>query len=228
MARTKSAGPGPARSRAANKAFRQRQIIDATIDSISTHGLAETTIANVAKSAGVSQGMLMFHFKTKEALLHETLTFLSDEYRANWQATLAASADDPMARILALVAADFDPKVCARKKVAVWHAFYGEARARPTYLDIYGDLDDERTGVMYRHCAQALADEPSSTWTADSATTCIERLGDGLWVQLLLGSSRSERRDALRLIHQLLQSIFPSRTETIQAALTKALGKRKD
>ena len=80
---------------------------------------------------------------------------------------------------------------------------------------------------MRRLCAEALADEPSTLWTADLATACIERLGDGLWVQLLLGSRRSERREALRVIHHQLQSIFPSRSETIQSALATAQGERK-
>jgi TetR/AcrR family transcriptional repressor of bet genes len=227
MAKARPTGPGPARSRAANKAFRRRQIIEATIDTISTRGLAETTVATVAESAGVSHGMLMFHFKTKDALLVETLNFLSAEYGATWQAALAAAPDDPIARILALIAADFEPKVCARKKVAVWHAFFGEARARPTYLALYGELDEERTEVMHRLCAAALSEEPSTQWTADIATACIERLADGLWLQLLLGTRRTERREALRVIHQLLLSIFPSRDETIRAALAKALGRPK-
>lgn len=217
-------GPGPARSRAANKAMRRRQIIDATIDSISTRGFAETTVARVAKAAGVSQGMLMFHFKTKDGLLNETLIFLGEEYRAAWMTALAAAADDPLARILALVEVDFDPKVCARKKVAVWYAFFGEARSRPTYMSYCGAWEKERTEAMHQLCAQALRAEAGTLWDADTASACLERLGDGLWLQLLLGGRQTERREALRVSYCLLQSIFPSRSEMIRASMAKALG----
>lgn len=224
MARTRRAGPGPARSRAANRVFRRRQIIDATIDSISTRGFAETTVATVAEAAGVSQGMLMFHFKTKDDLLIETLKFLSEEYRATWQAALAAAGDDPMARILALVEADFNPKVCARKKVAVWYAFFGEAKSRPTYKTICWDREKERTQAMHALCVEALPAESGGLWTAETASASLERLGDGLWLQLLLGGRRNERLEALRVAYCLLLSIFPSRSETIRASMAKTLG----
>ena len=42
------------------------------------------TIADVAKAAGLSSGIVNFHFDTKEKLLVETLKYLADEYRANW------------------------------------------------------------------------------------------------------------------------------------------------
>ena len=223
-ARARRLGPGPKRSRAANKAMRRRQIIDATIDSINTRGFAETTVAEVAKAAGVSQGMLMFHFKTKDALLVETLIFLSDEYRTAWQDALEAAGDDPMARILALVETDFSPKLCARKKVAVWYAFFGEAKSRPTYMTLCGAAEKERTKAMHELCVQALPAETDSIWNADTASASLERLGDGLWLQILLSSKRTERREALRVSYCQLLSIFPSRADMIRASMEKTLG----
>ena len=40
-----------------------------------------TTIATVAREAGLSQGIINLHFQTKERLLTETLRYLADEYR---------------------------------------------------------------------------------------------------------------------------------------------------
>ncbi len=217
-------GPVPGRSRAANKALRRRQIIGATIDSISKHGFAETTIATVAKQAGVSQGIRILHFKTKDALLVEALTYLGEEYRTAWRDAYDAAGNDPIARVLALVEADFDPRICTRKKLAVWHAFFGEAKSRPTYLRICGAWDDERTEVMRRLCAAALTGEAASLWDAASAATSIDRLSDGLWLQLLMSGQPIDRRQALRAMYCLLLAIFPAGGDVIRAAMAHNLG----
>lgn len=226
-------GPVPGRSRAANKALRRRQIITATIDSIAKHGFAETTIATVAKRAGLSQGVLIFHFKSKDALLVETLTYLGDEYRAAWRSALEAAGDragsGPIDRILALVEADFDPRICSRKKLAVWHAFFGEAKSRPTYLRICGAWDDERSAVMERLCAEALnqaalAGEAASPFDPESAAAAIDRLSDGLWLQLLMSDPRLGRARALRTVYGQLLVIFPAHAAAIRAARARNLG----
>jgi len=226
VASSRTDGPprGRGRSRAANKAFRRQQIIAATIDSISRHGFAETTVATVAREAGVSQGILIFHFKTKEALLVETLAFLAEEYGEIWRKALDAAPPDPVARILAMVESDFHSRICTRKKVAVWHAFYGEAKSRPTYLEICGQRDAERSAILSDLCAEALAREPATPWDADSASQCIEQLTDGLWVHLLLSSGALRRRRALSVSLRQLLSIFPASAEQIRAALAKVSG----
>jgi len=61
------------RSRATQTEFRKHQLIDATIDCIDKFGLSQTTIARIAKRARVSQGIFVFHFRSKKDLLEQTL-----------------------------------------------------------------------------------------------------------------------------------------------------------
>ena len=130
----------PRRERADNAARRRAQILDATIESIVRHGLSATTLATVADAAGLSQGVTVFYFKTKQALLAEALRWHYEEYRAVWRAALDAAPDDPVQRILALVRADFDPAICNRRTLTLWHAFWGEATARPLFAAISEEL----------------------------------------------------------------------------------------
>ena len=78
----------PARGRAATKALRRQQLIDSTIESIAKRGFSETTMADVADGAGLSRGIVNFHFKSKEMLLVETLHYLAVEYREAWTRAL--------------------------------------------------------------------------------------------------------------------------------------------
>ena len=82
-------------------------MIEAVVDVVAQHGISGTTFANVSATAGVSQGALVFHFKTKEGLLTETLSRLLHEYEQAWSAAFASP--DPLDRILGLIRADFKP-----------------------------------------------------------------------------------------------------------------------
>ena len=73
-------GRAERRGRKASKEVRQLQLIEATIDSLAKRGYAETTMADVADGAGLSRGIVNFHFESKEKLLIATLQHMSDEY----------------------------------------------------------------------------------------------------------------------------------------------------
>ena len=66
--------------RALSKEVRRRELIDATIKCIARKGLGNTTLADVAREAGLSQGIVNLHFKSKDNLLAETLKSVADEY----------------------------------------------------------------------------------------------------------------------------------------------------
>jgi len=70
--------------RTASPAVRRRQPIDATISCIGRHGISSTTLTAVTKEAGLSQGLMNLHFKSKNARLAETLKTLAAEHRAQW------------------------------------------------------------------------------------------------------------------------------------------------
>ena len=81
---------------------RRKQLMDVTIEVVAARGYARTTLTEVAGRAGLSHGLANFHFKTKELLLSETLGYMSDEYRENWQQALLAAPPDPAHQIDAL------------------------------------------------------------------------------------------------------------------------------
>ena len=49
-------------------------------------------------------------------------------------------------RLWAVVAADFDRRVCTRRKIAAWCAFWGEAKSRPTYQALCGAREEGSGG----------------------------------------------------------------------------------
>ena len=74
--------------RTASKEARRQQLIEATIKCISKKGIGSTTLGDVASEAGLSQGIVNLHFKSKDNLFNETLRYLADEYKSLFEKTL--------------------------------------------------------------------------------------------------------------------------------------------
>jgi len=66
--------------RKASREARRLQLSEATIETIGPHGYARTTLTDVARQAGLSHGLVNFHFETKQKLFGETLRYLAEEY----------------------------------------------------------------------------------------------------------------------------------------------------
>jgi TetR/AcrR family transcriptional repressor of bet genes len=188
---------------------RRQQLIDATIRSVSEHGLAGTTIATVAKEAGLSQGIINLHFQTKERLLIETLRYLSDEYRNACSEAATAAAVSPVEGLLAMVDLDFRRSICTRDKLAVWFAFWGERRFRPTYRRICAARDKSYDDMVRIMCAKLC--ERGDYPDVDPALVAdgLSALTDGLWLDLLVRPESMTRELARRITLSYLSDAFP-------------------
>jgi AcrR family transcriptional regulator len=51
---------------------RRKQIIEQTIDTLADLGYAQTSLAQIAKRAGISKGVISYHFAGKNELIRET------------------------------------------------------------------------------------------------------------------------------------------------------------
>jgi len=196
------------RNRKQQSEFRKQQLIEATMDCIDKLGLSQTTLASIAERVGTSQGNIVFHFQTKEALLEQTLRHLSDEYHRNWLAALAAAGADPCARLRAMIESSFSAKICNRRKISVWFAFWGESRSRPKYMSVCGAHDKAFSDQVLALC-QAIEAESTARLKADTAALSIEGMIDGLWQNFIIGPPGFKRHQAIQAVFELIDSIYP-------------------
>ncbi len=197
-----------AKRHTASKQVRKKQLIKATIKSIAKYGLSVTTMATVSKEAGLSQGIINLHFKSKERLLEETLRHVVDEYRSTWNKALEDSGDSAVEKLVALVGVDFDRKVCHPDKLAVWFAFWGESRSRPTYRKICAQRDREYRLGLSRICEHMITEGQYSIG-ADVVAFGISAMNEGLWLDILLNPTELDRNIAHEVSMSHLRNIFP-------------------
>src|ERR1700754_181337 len=78
--------------------MRRRQLIEATIVAIAEVGFNATTIAEIARRADVSTGLVSFYFGDKDGLLEATLRHLARELSRAASARMR-DATTPRARV---------------------------------------------------------------------------------------------------------------------------------
>ncbi|MBX9455056.1 MAG: TetR family transcriptional regulator C-terminal domain-containing protein [Rhizobium sp.] len=203
---------GERKSRKASKETRQQQLIEATIDSLAKRGYSDTTLANVADGAGLSRGIVNFHFESKEKLLVSTLQYMSDEYAGHWNAALDRAGPRAADKIWSLVHADFDRRICTKRKLAAWCAFWGEAKSRPTYQALCGMSDQNYQQTFVELCADLKA-EGDYAFDPEPMALGICSMMEGLWFRLMMNDGLTRER-ALAAAIEYVAAVFPRHIST--------------
>lgn len=191
-----------------SKELRREQLINATIDSLAKRGYAATTLADVAIGAGLSRGIVNFHFASKENLLIETIKYLQDEYTANWQATVKKAAPDTASQLKALVTADLDRKICTPRKLAAWFALITEAKSKPAYHRFAWERDEKYRTTLASVCQRA-KEEAGYGFNSQNTADALYAMQEGLWLRMMLFGRDYRRETALEVILEALATILP-------------------
>jgi len=197
------------KKRTAPRDVRRKQLIMAAIDSISRRGFSDTTLRHVTEKAELSHGVVNYHFESKEALYDATLGFLAKEHYDLWAKKLKEAGPKPADQLAAIIRADFDKKVCTHRRLAVWFAFWGQAKYRPNYLKIHNQYDNRRIEEIRRICSEIISEGDASGIDAERAAKMIESLSDGFWLHLMLYPSSTSREECLDDCMHALSCIFP-------------------
>lgn len=196
-------------SRTVARAARRRQLIEATIKCISRKGLGGTTLSDVAGAAGLSQGIVNLHFDSKDNLLNETLRYVAEDYKSQFQKVVEKSGPSAAEKLLALVEMDLRPSICDRRKLAVWFAFWGEVKTVPTYRKICAAYDQHYDEVMNGLVAEIIEEGDYQRITPQLVTDALSSMTDGLWLSCLISPESWDRHAARDAVLGYLRGVFP-------------------
>lgn len=171
---------------------RHQEILDAAARVITERGLAETRISDIADEAGVSPGLILYYFDSKDRLLAEALTFANDQFyvRTSREIRRIASAKEQLRRVIDLSVPGYLPEFGRLDEWALWIEVWVRALRDP-------EMAKDREVLDQRWRAQ-LADivrggqasgEFSSGEDADELALRIATLIDGLAIQVIMNDS---------------------------------------
>jgi TetR/AcrR family transcriptional repressor of bet genes len=171
--------------RTASRATRRLQLIDATMKCIARKGMSSTTLGDVAREAGLSQGIVRF------------------------DKTLSRAGPHPADQLHALMELDFKPSICDRQKLALWFAFWGEVKSRPAYRKICDEFDQYYDEVVEGLCTAIIAEGEYPHVSASAAANALTSMTNGLWLSCLVSPQSWDRREAMDAVMSYLKSVFP-------------------
>jgi len=171
---------------------RHQEILDAAARVITDRGLAETRISDIADQAGVSPGLILYYFESKDRLLSEALTFANDQFylRMSREIRRISSAKEQLRRLVDLSVPGYLPEYGRLDEWALWIEVWVRALRDP-------DMAKDREVLDQRWRAQ-IADiirggqasgEFASTLDADELSLRIAALIDGLAIQVIMNDS---------------------------------------
>jgi TetR/AcrR family transcriptional regulator, transcriptional repressor of bet genes len=124
-------------SKRPNTEQRRAEIVSALQATIAECGYAKATIQLIAQKAGLSPGLLHYHFKTKGEILLELVKTLAGLSQQRY-AVLAATAQTPEERLIAYINARLATGEGANPTaVAAWVMIGAEAVRQPEVRAIY-------------------------------------------------------------------------------------------
>jgi len=188
---------------------RRLQLIEATVQVIARQGYARTTMSEVARLAGLSHGLVNFHFQSKENLLLETLLYLTEEYHANWRRDVDAAGEAVADQLFALMMADFNPAICTTDRLSAWSAFWGEASSRPMYQDRCGSFDLAYDAFFETLCAQMNADYGYSGVPA-RVSRILRATIQGVWLDMMTLPVSYSMDEARATVLTVANAFFPN------------------
>ena len=199
----------PANRRTASRAARRQQLIDATMKCIARKGMGSVTLADVAGEAGLSRGIVNLHFESKDNLLKETLRSLAGEYREKFDRALRKSGPHAADKLRAIMELDLGPSICNQRKLAVWFAFWGEGKSRPTYRRMCDQWDQLYEEVVAGLCDELIVDGDYRNIDATTVAYGLSSMINGLWLSCLISPQTWDRKNAMAAIMSYLGNAFP-------------------
>ncbi|TYC51467.1 transcriptional regulator BetI [Rhodobacterales bacterium] len=182
------------------EAERRRSLISATVDAIHESGYSDITMAQIAKRAGVSGGLVHHYFGSKDQLLAATMRHLLNELAREIRDRLA-KAETPRQRISAIIEGNFAGDQFQPAVIAAWLAFYVQSRTTQSnrrLLRIYA----ARLTSNLTYNLKAFMPRERALLVAEGTASMI----DGVWIRQALSDAPTDRQAAVSMVETYVET----------------------
>ncbi|AIU88896.1 transcriptional regulator BetI [Pectobacterium odoriferum] len=180
--------------------IRRQQLIEATLAAINDVGMHDASIVQIARRAGVSNGIISHYFRDKNGLLEATMRYLISHLGLAVKSRLLNLAENtPRARLRAIVQGNFDDSQTNSAAMKTWLAFWASSLHSPMLRRLQ-QVNDRR---LYSN----LCVEFSRCLSKDNARIAAKGLAgliDGLWLRGALSHEAFNREEALSITYEYI------------------------
>ncbi|WP_040259680.1 transcriptional regulator BetI [Pseudomonas massiliensis] len=180
--------------------IRRQQLIEATLQAVDQVGMADASIGVIAKTAGVSNGIISHYFQDKNGLIEATMGYLMRALATSVAARRQALREErPRAHLRVIIEGNFDASQVNGAAMKTWLAFWAASMHQPS-LHRLQRINDHR---LYSNlCCQFRRVLPVDQ--ARAAARGLAALIDGLWLRGALSGDAFDTDQALRIAYEYL------------------------
>lgn len=196
----------------ASEDARRRQIVRAAYDVASRGGLAGLTVRRVAARAGLSTGLVLFHFKTKERLLLALLDYVLETTTTLGLTNEIAGIPLPLDRLLALLGREMQRLASEPQRLRLFFDYWAKGLSQPRIrMKMQAELDRYREALR-PIAAAVLAAEPErfSGVTPDGLAAVAVSVIKGCAVQSMIDPENFDIDQFLAAANGLLGQLAPA------------------
>ncbi|MEZ5773395.1 MAG: TetR/AcrR family transcriptional regulator [Hyphomicrobiaceae bacterium] len=185
-------------------------LLEATIASIAERGLEATTLATVSEHAGLSRGLVAFHFAGKEPLIRAALDHANEVYDRSWVHHVHVTPLPAAERLARALAHDLAFAEAFPDYLSFWYALWGAARGKSLYREATLRLDSRYVSELASLIAAAAPpDAPLSPAVATARAEALSAMIYGFWLDVHLGPPRHDAAAARQAAAEALRLHVP-------------------
>lgn len=184
-------------------------ILQSAITCIATGGLSYTTLDRVAEHAEVSRALVVFHFKSKNALFKEVLDYLGARYGEGWNAIRNVDGVSTIEKLVQLL--DYDVRFASENPtyLSAWHAFWGEAKGNSLYRELSIPRDHQYEEDTRRLLGSLIEEDAYDPSDLAAIHTGLTAMMFGLWLESHLNPGANDYRNGMAAVRLFLSKAFP-------------------
>ena len=184
--------------------IRRQQLIEATLAAVNEVGMHDASISQIARRAGVSNGIISHYFRDKNGLLEATMrdliSHLGDAVR---QRLRPLQGSEARLRLRAIAEGNFDESQTNSAAMKTWLAFWVSSMHSPQ-LKRLQRVNSRRLfsnlSAEFRRCL------PKAQ--ARRAANGLAGMIDGLWLRSALSGDSFDRREALEITFEYIDQLL--------------------
>lgn len=194
-------------ARPSNTDERRGEIVEAMLRVMARRGYAKASVAAVAEEAGLTPGLLHYHFRNKEQILLALIDRLAGTARQRFERR-AARAKTARAKVAAWIDAHLaQGRDAEAEAVACWVALGNEALSQPDVRSAYERVVRADRELLEELVREALAEEGKRTSDARRISAGLLAAVEGAFRLSILAPDAIPQGSAASTVRQMAEGL---------------------
>lgn len=177
------------------------RLIQATLDSLMEEGMEGCSVRKISERAGVSTGLIHYHFSSIDKLIAASYRHLAFEYLQSAIQACSVYSGQPREQISAFLHDVFSSKVMQRKVLRAWVVFWGLLDSSDAIKRAQEESNNAFAAFLERLFIE-LHEQIRLKSSPRMAAIGLSALIDGLWLEWCLQPDQFSRKECLQLCEQ--------------------------